>query len=120
MKSTKEEKVKRQRVERRKMRTRKKIIAVSTHPRLSVFRSNKKMYAQIIDDRKGVTLVSISEKVSRDTKTRVEMSSILGEEIAKKAALKKVKQVVFDKGSYRYHGRVKAFAEGARKGGLQF
>ncbi|MBP6913512.1 MAG: 50S ribosomal protein L18 [Candidatus Levybacteria bacterium] len=121
MKSTKEEKIKKIRIERRKLRTRKKIISMSTLPRLSIFRSNVKVYAQIIDDKKGVTLVSANEKELKDAEgTKINKSEKLGELIAKKAIDKKIEAVVFDKGSYRYHGRVKAFADGARKGGLKF
>ncbi len=118
---TKEQKISVKRKLRRKDRTRKKILTGITKPRLSVFRSNTKLYAQIIDDSKGHTLLSVSEKELTDSKgTRVEKAAVLGELTAKKAIAKKIKQVVFDKGSYQYHGRVKAFAEGARKGGLQF
>jgi large subunit ribosomal protein L18 len=118
---TREGKVSKIRKNRRKLRTRRKIMTGKNFPRLSVFRSNTKFYAQIIDDSKGITLVSINEKEMKDLSgARIEKSMILGEELAKKASAKKIKQVVFDKGSYRYHGRVKAFAEGARKGGLQF
>ncbi|HMS22439.1 MAG TPA: 50S ribosomal protein L18 [Candidatus Levybacteria bacterium] len=121
MKSTKEEKIKKIRIERRKLRTRKKILSMSTSPRLSVFRSNMKMYAQIIDDTKGITMVSVHEKELQEAVgTKMDKSGKLGELIAKKALEKKIETVVFDKGSYRYHGRVKAFAEGARKGGLKF
>lgn len=121
MKITREAKISKERKARRQIRARKKIIAQSTHPRLSVFRSNVRMYAQIIDDTKGITLVSVHEKELTDaTGTKIIKSEKLGELIAKKALEKKIKAVVFDKGSYRYHGRVKAFADGARKGGLQF
>lgn len=118
---TREEKIKQERMKRRKARTRKKILAVSVLPRLSVFRSNMHFYAQIIDDKKAVTLVSIHEKdLIGATGTKIAKAESLGELLAKKAVALKIKTVVFDKGSYRYHGRVKAFAEGARKGGLQF
>lgn len=118
---TREEKIKQERINRRKARTRKKILALSTHPRLSVFRSNMHFYAQIIDDKKAVTLVSIHEKeLGEKTGTKIVKAERLGEALAKKAVAKKIKTVVFDKGSYRYHGRVKAFAAGARKGGLEF
>lgn len=120
MKATREEKIKRERIERRKLRTRKKLLSQKAWPRLSVFRSNTKFYAQIIDDTKGMTLVSITEKELKDTGTRVVKAGSLGELLGQKAVAKKITKVVFDKGSYRYHGRVKAFAEGARKGGLQF
>jgi len=81
-----------------------------TRARLSVFRSNRYIYAQVIDDKKAVTL----------TAARGKSPLKVGEEIAKKALAKKVKDVVFDRGRYRYHGRVKALAEAARKGGLNF
>lgn len=92
-------------------------------PRLSIFRSNKAIYAQIIDDIKGKTLVSISEKElksSKEDKTKTQIAAALGELLAKKAKAKKVKKVYFDRGGYKYHGRIAAFAEGARKGGLEF
>ncbi len=99
-----------QKSEQRKLRVRSKIRKLSSRPRLSVFRSNKLIYAQIIDDTKGVTVAA----------AKGEESSKVGEEIAKKSLSKKVKDVVFDKGEYRYHGRVKKLAEAARKGGLNF
>ncbi len=115
----KEEKNKKIRKIRRTLRTRKKIMGDT--PRLSVFRSNKHIYAQIIDDKKGVTLASATEKdieVSKLNKTQI--AEELGKAVAKKAIDAKIRKVVFDKGSFRYHGRVKALAEGARKEGLQF
>ena len=96
--------------EQRKLRVRSKIKRLGSRPRLSVFRSNKLIYAQIIDDTKGVTLAAACGKDSNS----------VGEEVAKKALSKKIKDIVFDKGGYRYHGRVKALADGARKGGLNF
>lgn len=92
-------------------------------PRLSVFRSNKTIYAQIIDDKARKTLVSASEKEIKlkiKGKTKVEKARLVGEILAQKATKKKIKKVVFDRGSYRYHGRIKALAEGAKKGGLEF
>lgn len=90
-------------------------------PRLSVFRSNEYIYAQIIDDTMGKTIVGVSEKALGKTKgNKTEKAKELGVQIAKLAVEKKIKSVVFDKGSYKYHGRVKALAEGAREGGLQF
>jgi large subunit ribosomal protein L18 len=103
----------------RQQRTRKKL-AVSNRIRLSVHRSNQYVYAQIIDDAKGVTLATVSEKILAGKGTRMEKAKTVGVEIAKKAKAKKVTNVVFDKGSYSYHGRVKAVAEGAREGGLSF
>lgn len=118
---TKEDKIKKVRIERRKLRTRKKLLSQKVWPRLSVFRSNVSIYAQIIDDSQGKTLVSVNEKeLSVKEGTRTVKAESMGELIAKKALDQKIKQVVFDKGGYRYHGRVKSFAEGARKGGLQF
>lgn len=118
---TREEKIKQERIKRRKARTRKKLLELSTYPRLSVFRSNMHFYAQIIDDKKAITLTSIHEKDLVDkTGTKIIKAGNLGEALAKKALDLKIKKIVFDKGSYRYHGRVKAFAEGARKGGLEF
>jgi large subunit ribosomal protein L18 len=114
----------------RKTKTRAKLKRFSSRPRLSVFRSNKYIYAQIIDDQKGVTLVAVSEKelksksASRRTKlkskTKIDKSFQLGEILAKKALKKKINQVYFDKGGRAYHGRVRALAEGARKAGLDF
>lgn len=118
---TKEQKIKLQRTVKRKLRTRKKLLAQKTHPRLSVFRSNNYISAQIIDDSKGVTLVSGHEKEVKEKKeTPVLRAEALGLFFAEKAKAAKIKKVVFDKGAYKYHGRVKAFAEGARKGGLEF
>ena len=107
---------------RRKARTRAKI-AGKEEPRLSVFRSNKHITAQIIDDKKKATIVYVSdihlEEKFRGKKTR-EVARLVGIEIARRAIAKKIKSVVFDRGSYKYHGRVKALAEGAREGGLIF
>lgn len=118
---TKEARIKQQRAERRVLRTRKKLLSQKGRPRLSVFRSNMYMSAQIIDDVKGVTLVSVHAKELKEkTGTPTEKASALGELLSEKAKTAKVKKVVFDKGGYKYHGKVKAFAEGARKGGLEF
>ena len=112
--------------ERRRSRVRRSLRA-SAHgrPRLSVFRSSKQIYAQIIDDAKGVTLASAStlEKDNRaalKTGADVAAAKTIGELIARRAVEAGVTDVVFDRGSYRYHGRVKALAEGAREGGLKF
>lgn len=99
-----------------------KIEGTNKRPRLSVFRSLKHIYAQIIDDEKGVTLASSSD-LSFKTKDKIKKSEIaakVGEELAKKAVAKKIKKVSFDKGASKFHGRVKSLAEGARKGGLDF
>jgi large subunit ribosomal protein L18 len=100
--------------ERRKLRTRKKIFGTGNRPRLSVFRSNKYIYAQLIDDENGRTITS----ASGDKKT--ESAFEVGKKIAEQAKKHKIKSVVFDKGSYKYHGRVKSLADGAREGGLEF
>jgi large subunit ribosomal protein L18 len=108
----------------RQKRVRAKIHGDKGKPRLSIFRSNRGIYAQIIDDVKGQTLVSFSDKKLKGQvlaqKTKTEIAGIVGEELAKLAKTKKLKRVVFDRGGYRYHGRVKALADGARKGGLEF
>ena len=104
---------------KRQARIRNKIRNTTGAVRLTVYRSNKHIYAQIIDDVKKVTLVSAGEQESvKGTKT--ERAKTVGLAIAKAASDKKIKDVVFDKGSYAYHGRVKALAEGAREGGLKF
>ena len=103
-------------------RTRGSLVGTVSRPRLSVFRSNKYLYAQLIDDENGITLGTIDhiskEKHSKGTKS--DASFELGKEIAKIAHSKKIDAVIFDKGPYKYHGRVKNFAEGAREGGLVF
>jgi large subunit ribosomal protein L18 len=108
---------------RRQIRIRAKVQGTSDKPRLSIFRSNKFIYAQIIDDVAGKTILGVSEQAVVDSKSKlskIENAKKLGESIAKQAKEKKIVKVVFDKGSYAYHGRVKAVAEGAREGGLQF
>lgn len=105
---------------KRQKRVRSKIRASKDRPRLCVFRSNKFIYAQIIDDEKGKTLIGVSEKELTEKGAKSENAKKLGEMLAKKAIAKKIKTVVFDRGSYSYHGRVKALAEGAREGGLVF
>ena len=104
---------------RRITRIRKKIAFVSDRPRLTVFRSNANIYAQIIDDSKAKTLVSASSKEIKADK-KIDQAAAVGKLIAEKAVKAKVKTVVFDKGAYKFHGRVKALADGAREGGLIF
>ncbi len=107
----------------RKRRVRSRVIGTSERPRLSIFRSNRFIYAQIIDDGKAKTLVSFSERnlPKSDKKiTKTEVALLIGEEIAKRAKEKKITKVVFDRSGYKYHGRVEAVASGARKGGLLF
>jgi len=106
---------------RRQQRVRNKVAQNLGIPRLSVFRSNQHIWAQIIDDKHGKTLASSSTKVLKDTKgTKSEKAANVGREIAKIALTKKIINVRFDRGLYRYHGRVKALADGARDGGLKF
>lgn len=110
------------RVERHK-RIRKEISGTNDRPRLNVFRSNANITAQIIDDEKGVTLVSVSS-LEKSLKLKnggnIEAAKAVGAEIAKRANKAKIKEVVFDRGGYLYHGRVKALAEKARENGLIF
>ncbi len=106
---------------RRQRRTRGKIVGTADRPRLSVFRSNTHIFAQLIDDKKMVTLCGLSDKTLEKIEGpgKISVAKQLGIALAKKALMKKIKRVVFDKGSYAYHGRVKAIAEGAREGGLE-
>jgi large subunit ribosomal protein L18 len=106
--------------ERRLHRTRNKLKAVSDRLRLSVFRSSKHIYAQVIDDTKGITLAAVSSESLNAKGTKTELSVLVGKAIAEAAVAKGVKTVVFDRGSYQYHGRVKALADAAREGGLDF
>ena len=102
-------------------RIRKKISGTESIPRLSVFRSNMHIYAQIINDELGHTLVSASSKDSAETKGPKKDTSLkVGEVLAQKAVEAGIENVVFDRSGYLYHGRVKALADGARKGGLKF
>ncbi|MDO4369045.1 MAG: 50S ribosomal protein L18 [bacterium] len=99
-------------------RIRKQIIGTKDIPRLNVYRSNKNIYAQLIDDESGVTLAEASS-MKMDGNT-VEVASLVGKEIAEKAKKAKISKVVFDRGGYLYHGRVKALADAARSNGLEF
>ena len=110
---------------RRKHHVRKKVFGTAERPRLSVFRSNRQIYAQLIDDTAGATLVAASSmtKAMRDQLTRAgnrKAAEAVGEVLAKKALDVGIKLVCFDRGSYRYHGRVKSLADAARKAGLVF
>ena len=107
---------------RRHQRVRGKISGTAERPRLSVFRSENNIYAQIIDDVAGNTLVSASsvEKVFEGNGGNCEAAKKFGAAIAERALQKGIEEVVFDRGGYIYHGRVKALAEGAREGGLKF
>lgn len=111
---------------RKKIRVRKKLSGTSERPRLAVYRSLDKIYAQIVDDSKGVTLVAASSLTNelaeelKGTKTKVAKSKLVGKYIAKIAIEKGIEAVVFDRSGYEYHGRIQALAEGAREGGLKF
>jgi len=115
---------------RRRKRTRVKIYGKNNLPRLSVFRSLKHIYAQLIDDEKGVTLISANDRelksfeqfLKEETKLsgKTKIAFLVGEILAMKALKKNIKKVIFDRAHYKYHGRIKALAEGARKGGLMF
>jgi len=108
--------------EKRKTRVRAKIKGVILRPRLSIFRSNRYIYGQIIDDKKGETLVSKNSASLRlqGKYSKTKQAKSVGQLLAKKALKRGIKKVVFDRGAYQYHGRVKALAEGAREGGLEF
>ena len=106
---------------RRHARVRAKISGTSEAPRLCVYRSNKNIEAQIIDDVKGVTLVaSSSMSLKLENGSNIEAAAKVGQDIAEKALAKKIKKVVFDRSGSLYHGRVKALAEAAREAGLEF
>ena len=109
---------------KREIRTRIKVRGTTERPRLTVFKSNKYMSAQIIDDEKRITLVSVNEKqlgkLGELGKDGIGKAKEIGKMIAEKAVKAKVKKIVFDKGGYAYHGKIKAVAEGAREGGLDF
>ncbi len=100
---------------------RKKLSGTTERPRLSVFRSNSGIYAQVIDDLKGVTVAAASTSELGDkTALNVESSKSVGKKLAEKAVAAGVQTIVFDRNGYLYHGNIKAFAEGAREGGLKF
>lgn len=103
-----------------KRRIRKTISGTTAMPRLSVFRSNKQIYAQIIDDTTGTTLVSASSYTDKATGTKTEQAMKVGKEVAEKAVKAGIEKVVFDRNGYLYHGRVKSLADSAREGGLKF
>ena len=107
---------------RRHLRVRKRVSGSAARPRLVVFRSSKHIYAQLVDDERGVTLVGAadtSEGIQLEGKGKTAKSFALGRLIAARAKEKGIARVVFDRGGYQYHGRVKAVAEGARKGGWE-
>ncbi len=109
---------------RRHRRVREKISGTKEQPRLCVFRSLKHIYAQVVDDTEGRTLAAAStldEEIAKDAKkNKTSQAEMVGTLLAKRATEKKISQVAFDRGGFKYHGRVKALAEAARKGGLKF
>ncbi len=110
---------------RRHLRVRKRVVGTTERLRLAVFRSNMHIYAQVIDDTKGHTVASASTKerdfVSQlEGKTKVEQSKLVGQRVAERALAAGVTKVVFDRGGFRYHGRIQALADGAREAGLNF
>jgi large subunit ribosomal protein L18 len=113
-----EVKVKRQKREKRKRRIRKSVSGTKQTPRISVFRSNKHIYAQAIDDVNSITLASANDKNEKAKKS--EKAEKVGESLGKKLKDMKIKKAVFDRSGYKYHGRVKQLAEGIRKTGIKF
>ena len=101
-------------------RIRSRVAGTAQKPRLSVFRSNKDIYAQLIDDLTGRTLISSSSRLIADKALKVEKAALVGKALAEKAISAGISEVVFDRSGYLYHGRVKALADGAREGGLKF
>ncbi|MDD5341624.1 MAG: 50S ribosomal protein L18 [Patescibacteria group bacterium] len=116
-----EAKIKQEKREARRKRVRAKVIGTASRPRLSVFRSLKHVYAQLVDDQIGKTIVSASDsELGKKKMTKIDKAKEIGKLMAQKAVAKGIKKVVFDRAGYKYHGRVKAVTEGAREGGLEF
>lgn len=105
---------------RRQIRVRTKLKSSKDRLRLSVYRSNKYIFAQIIDDVKNETVIGVSEKALKTKGTKTEKAKALGLLLADKAKAKKITKIVYDRGSYAYHGRVEAVAQGLREGGMEF
>jgi len=112
--------IKQQKRQKRHKRIRAKIKGTKDCPRLCVFRSNQYIYAQLIDDQQGKTLISVSNLKMKSKGNKMEIAKEIGKNIAEKALAQKIKKVVFDRAGYKYHGRVKALAEAAREQGLKF
>lgn len=107
----------------KRIKRHKEIVAkslVSGLPRLTVFRSSKHIYANLVDPKNGQTVFSVSDKSLKTKDTKVAKAKVVGKDFAQKALAKKIKKIVFDRAGYLYHGRVKALADGAREGGLDF
>ncbi|MBL7472796.1 50S ribosomal protein L18 [Robertkochia sediminum] len=112
-----------ERRQRIKNRIRKVVSGTEARPRLAVYRSNKEIYAQLIDDRNGKTLMAASSRdkeISDATGTKIEIAALVGKAIGEKALKAGIDTIAFDRGGYLYHGRVKSLAEGAREAGLKF
>ena len=111
---------------KKRVKRKKKIVGTSERPRLVVYRSLKYIYGQIVDDSQQRVLMGLTNRSKavaeelKNAKTKVEASRIVGKKLGELAVQKNIKKVVFDRNGYRYHGRVKAFADGAREGGLEF
>ncbi|OGE16456.1 50S ribosomal protein L18 [Candidatus Daviesbacteria bacterium RIFCSPHIGHO2_12_FULL_37_11] len=104
---------------KRHMKIRKRVVGMDSRPRLAVFRSGKHIFAQMIDDLKGVTIVAESD-LKMEKIIKKEKAYMVGKKLAEKAKAKKIKSVVFDRGGFLFHGRIKELARGAREGGLEF
>jgi large subunit ribosomal protein L18 len=113
-------KVKKEKFFRRQRRTRAQITGTTSKPRVSVFRSLSHISVQAIDDVNGKTLVAASDKEAKGKGSKTEIAALVGELIGKKLVENKISEIVFDKGAYKYHGRIKALAEGIRKSGINF
>ena len=123
MRTVRETKSKEGRRRRRHLRVRKKVQVTPERPRLVVFRSSKHIYAQVVDDTRGVTLLGASDRsagIAVEGSGKVARSTALGKLVAERAKAQGITRVVFDRGGFRYHGRIKAVADGARTGGLEF
>lgn len=120
-----QQKTKHRRQLRRRHHVRSKVVGTAQRPRLTVFRSSKHIYAQLIDDMSGLTLASASSRTKDARATlpyggNIKASQVVGKKLAEQAIAKGIKLAAFDRGHYRYHGRIKALADAAREGGLQF
>jgi len=123
MRTVRETKSQEGRRRRRHLRVRKKVSGTPERPRLVVFRSSKHIYAQVVDDSRGVTLLGASDRsegIAIEGKGKVAKSVALGKLVAERAKAQGITRVVFDRGGFQYHGRIKAVADGARNGGLEF
>ena len=104
----------------RHSRVRSRVTGTAARPRLAVFKANRHIYAQLIDDNEGKTLVSASSLEVKTKGKKSDLAKEVGKMVAEKAGAKKIKSVSFDRGGFAYHGRIKSLAEGAREGGLEF